>query len=233
MPLAVKLFDSTVPANLLGGPNLSNPGRLNNIPTTGFPEAVHNGVDNRFEAPVQRGCGRAAQGIAAGSLSCWRRAGGNRGTAYRTGTDSAKPGPWRNPARCTETTSPFELTTGLPEEPPVVMPSNWIRSAVTRDRIPAVIEVRMTLARSRAKPEPAGNPISAAGSPWLARVPSQSTSESQGPWYPRILIRAMSRSREVATTSANRPRDSSAMVTQTVSGRSCAESATTCQFVSM
>ena len=36
----------------------------------------------------------------------------------------------------------------------MVMPSNWIRSVVTRERIPAVMEVRTTLARSRAKPEP-------------------------------------------------------------------------------
>src|SRR5256885_15807527 len=58
----------------------------------------------------------------------------------------------------TEITSPSALKTELPDDPPVVIPSNWIRSAVTRDRIPAVIDVRTMEVRSRAvRDSPATN----------------------------------------------------------------------------
>src|SRR5437016_14101880 len=80
--------------------------------------------------------------------------------AYFTGTDSAKPRPCFKPARCTEITSPSALKTGLPDDPPVVIPSNWIRSAVTRDRIPAVIDVRTMEVLSR-RPRFAGDQFDA------------------------------------------------------------------------
>ena len=63
----------------------------------------------------------------------------------------------------------------------MVIPSNCITSSVSREMIPAVIEVRTTADRNRANPIPAGNPISAAGSPWRALVPDQSIDDKYGP----------------------------------------------------
>ena len=63
------------------------------------------------------------------------------------GTDSAKPGACGSPARWIEVTSPLALKTGLPDDPPIVIPSNWITSSVTREMMPAVIDVRTTAER--------------------------------------------------------------------------------------
>src|SRR5207253_1073532 len=49
---------------------------------------------------------------------------GNNGTTCLIGTDSANPGACGNPARWIAITAPLALKSGLPDEPPIVIPSN-------------------------------------------------------------------------------------------------------------
>src|SRR2546422_6767789 len=65
------------------------------------------------------------------------------------GTDRANPGACGKPARWTAITSPSALKSGLPDDPPIVMPSNWMTSSVAREMMPADIDVRTTDERDR------------------------------------------------------------------------------------
>src|SRR2546426_9335890 len=60
------------------------------------------------------------------------------------GTDRPNPGACGKPARWTAITSPSALKSGLPDDPPIVMPSNWMTSSVAREMMPADIDVRTT-----------------------------------------------------------------------------------------
>src|SRR5207244_13011266 len=91
-----------------------------------------------------------------GIPSRWRSGTGMIATICLIGTDRANPGACGKPARWTAITSPSALKSGLPDDPPIVMPSNWMTSSVAREMMPADIDVRTTDERSRANPEPAG-----------------------------------------------------------------------------